>query len=186
MRFSFQVFTQRVDYLRYAQAYLDEAFDALVRETTGIRERTLLQQHVLPDGREHKRVRVVPELHVPAMFAHLAAGKALHYDEITLYDPATRTAEVCIETPAGHLLAVTGLARCSEQDGGVLLRFDGEVLVRVPGLGTLAERLIVAEVERRHREVAALLQSYLDGNAVHTAKSETSEPGAAPALIPPD
>ena len=64
-RFSVEVMTRGVDYPRFAQAYVSEAFNEQVKRANKLRERTLIEAELLDDGRQRKRVRIVPEVHVP-------------------------------------------------------------------------------------------------------------------------
>jgi hypothetical protein len=157
--------TQRVDYERYARANDTAAWNAVIMRAHKLRERTLIEAHWRPDGRQHKRVRIVPDVPdtiVPEKYRPELAGRGIWYDEVTLYDPRERSADVTIESPAGERVRARGLARCIERDGGVLMCFEGEVSVKLVGMGAMIEKLVVAEVQRRYLEVGQLLQDFLD------------------------
>lgn len=162
MQLSFETKTSCTDYEQFAQAYLAEEFSELVVRRLPLRQRTLLESAALPDGRFRTRVRVVPELHLPEALARMVAGRVVFFDEIAVHDAATRSAEISIETPAGELVRAGGVASFAERAGELLLCFEGSVHVRVPGLGALLERLIVAEVKRGCDDVLQILKEYLE------------------------
>jgi hypothetical protein len=161
VRLAFETPTACRDYAQFAEAYVAEAFSTLVVQRLPLRSRTLLETSLLADGRARTRVRVVPELHLPGAMARLIGDRAVYFDEVAVYDPATHSAAISIETPAGERVHAGGVARLCARGGELHLCFDGEVRVRVPGLGALIERRVVAEVERSCRDVFGVLIEYL-------------------------
>jgi hypothetical protein len=92
----------------------------------------------------------------------LLNGQPISYEEITVFDPATRSSSFEVESSAGDKIQVTGTARFFEENGGVRLRFEGDAAVKVFGIGGIAERYIVNEVRSRYDVVATLLQKFVD------------------------
>jgi len=162
MKFVVEIVTRGVDYSRFRRAYHSESFNQEVAVEANLIERSL-QEHVKePDGKERRRVRVVPRVNLPAVAQKLLDGRPVSYDEITVYDPATRTATFTIESAAGERLSVTGLARYIEKPGGVHLRFEGDAEVKMFGVGGVIERYLVREVTARYELVQRLLQRFVD------------------------
>jgi hypothetical protein len=117
-------------------------------------------------------VRIVPELQLPAVLRQIVGERLVWYDEVTIYDDAARSAELVIESPAGERVRASGVARCHERDDDVVLRFEGEIAVHVPGLGAWIERWVVNEVTKRYREVGELLQRYVDSTRDDRSSSD--------------
>ncbi|HEX2675524.1 MAG TPA: DUF2505 family protein [Polyangiales bacterium] len=161
-----------MSYPRFAKAYDSEPFNAQVMRANKLRERTLIEAEQLPDGRQRKRVRIVPELQLPAVLRQIVGERLVWYDEVTIYDDAARSAELVIESPAGERVRASGVARCHERDDDVVLRFEGEIAVHVPGLGAWIERWVVNEVTKRYREVGELLQRYVDSTRDDRSSSD--------------
>jgi hypothetical protein len=162
MKFGVEIVARGIDFPRFRQVYYSEEFNRDVAEAVKLKERTQQEYVRLPDGKERRRVRVVPRANLPASFQKLLNGKPLHYEETTLFDPATRSATFSIESAAGETVAVTGLIQFSEEPGGVRVRFEGEARVKIFGLGALAERYIVGEVKGRYEVIQRLLQKFID------------------------
>jgi len=162
MKFVIEIVTRGVDYLRFRQTYHSEAFNQEVAAAANLKERSLKELVALPDGKERRRVLVVPTVSVPAPLLKILNGKPLSYEEVTVFDPVTRSATYAIESAAGDKLNVTGIARFIEEGGGVRLRFEGDAVVPIFGLGGIVERFIVREVKGRYEIVERLLQRFVD------------------------
>lgn len=162
MKFAVEIVARGIDYPRFRQVYYSEEFNKEVAATVGLRERTQEEYVKLPDGKERRKVRVVPRASMPAAFEKLLNGRPLHYVETTVFDPTTRKATFDVESAAGEKVQVTGLAQFIEEPGGMRLRFEGEAQVKVFGVGALAERYIVGEVKGRYEVIQRLLQKFID------------------------
>jgi Protein of unknown function (DUF2505) len=162
MKFVVEIVTRGVDFPRFRRAYHSEEFNQEVAKAANLEERSLQEFVRLPDGKERRRVRVVPRVSMPAAFQRILNGAAVRYEEVTVYNPATRSASFAIESNAGEKLHVTGEARFIEADDGVRLRFEGDAEVKVFGVGGLVERFLVREVTARYELVQSLLQRFLD------------------------
>ncbi len=178
MKFAVEIVARGIDYPRFRQVYYSEEFNASVAEAVKLKERTQQEYVRLPDGKERRRVRVVPRAQLPASFQKLLNGRPLHYEETTVFDPTTRSATFDVESAAGDKVQVTGLAQFIEEPGGMRVRFEGEARVKVFGLGALAERYIVSEVKGRYDVIQALLQQFIDdGRATRVTPLSTRPPG---------
>jgi len=162
MKLDLHIRTRNVDYDRYVDVYFSEEFNRSILAVAGLRDRVLEEQTTLPDGRERRRVRMVPEVALPGPIKKLAAGAEISYHEITVYDPNARSARFDVETPAGDLIRVGGEVRIAVDGSGIHLHFVGDVKVKIFGIGKLIERFIVSDVKKRYDKVEAALQRYLD------------------------
>jgi hypothetical protein len=162
MKFAVEILARGIDYPRFRQVYYSEEFNREVGAALKLTERSLLEFVTEPGGKERRRVHIVPHLHLPAAVQGLMNGQPISYDEVTVFDPATRSATFDIESPAGERVHVTGLARYLEEPGAVRVRFDGDATVKVFGLGGIAERYIIGEVKARYDVVQQQLQKFVD------------------------
>jgi hypothetical protein len=161
MKFSIEIVTHGVEYPRFRRIYHSEDFNREVATAANI-TRTLLEHKVLPDGKESRRIRVVPNVTLPAALKSVLKDGSLSYEELTVFDPQTRSATYAIESQLGEKLQVVGNAHFHEEQGGVRLHFEGEANVKMFGVGGLVERYVVGEVRERYATVERLLQKFID------------------------
>jgi hypothetical protein len=162
MQFVVEIVVKGIDYPTFRRVYYSEEFNQDVAQAVKLKERGQLEHVVLPDGKERRRVRVVPRVSVPAPVQAILNNQPISYEEITVFDPATRSATFNVESVAAEKVQVTGVARFLEENGGVRLRFEGEAKVKVFGIGGLAERYIVGEVRSRYEVIAGMMQKFVD------------------------
>jgi Protein of unknown function (DUF2505) len=162
MQFVVEIVVRGIDYPTFRRVYYSAEFNDDVAQAAKLKERGQLEHVTLPDGRERRRVRVVPRVALPGPVQKILNGETISYEETTVFDPATRSATFSLESTAADAVQVTGVARFLEEDGGVRLRFEGEAKVKVFGVGGLAERYIVGEVRSRYEIVARLMQQFVD------------------------
>jgi hypothetical protein len=162
VKLAMEMRTENVDFARYHAVYFSEEFNLLAMGAAKLKRREMRRQETLPDGRESRSVRMVPDVALPGVIAKLTAGRDIEYRENTVFDPKTRTARIDIKSIAGDLVKVGGDVRFVEERGGITLHFDGEVRIRVFGIGGLIEKFIVAQVRERYAAVSKVLQQYLD------------------------
>ncbi len=162
MKFAVDIVTRGVDYPRFRRVYHSEEFNGEVAVAAKLKERTLLEHVKLPDGTERRRVHLVPHISLPAAIQKLFQDQPFSYDEVTVFNPQTRSATFAIETPAGETIQVTGEAHFIEEGGGVRLHFDGDARVKIFGVGMLVEKFLIGEVKGRYELVQRMMQSFID------------------------
>jgi hypothetical protein len=162
MKFEIEIVARGIDYPTFRRVYYSEEFNHDVAEAVKIKERTQLEHVTLPDGKERRRVHIVPRANLPTAMQKLLNGQSISYEETTIFDPATRSATFAIQSPAGDRIRVDGLARFLEEPDGVRLRFQGDAQVKIFGVGGMIERYIVNEVRSRYEVVERLLQRFID------------------------
>jgi hypothetical protein len=164
MDFVIEMLTQRVTYARFRHVYYSEPFHVHLAPEIQLKERTLRERVMLPDGKERIRVYIAPRVELPSMIAKLAEGYAVGYEETTLFDPEARLADVRIQTPAGNLLQIAAQTLFSESAAGVHTRIELSVRAKIFGVGSMAERFVAAETRKRYEHVERVLQRYIDEN----------------------
>jgi hypothetical protein len=176
MKFAVEIMARGIDFPRFRQVYYSEEFNREVAEAVKLKERTQQEYVRLPDGRERRKVRVVPRANLPTVFQKLLNGRPLHYEETTVFDPTTRSATFHVDSAAGEKVQVTGLVRFVEEPTGVRVLFEGEAAVKVFGVGGLAERYIVNEVKGRYEVIQTLLQKFIDEGRASAVTPLASQP----------
>ena len=115
-RFTVEVMTHGVSYPELAQAYVSEEFNELVKRANRLRERALIEAELLADGRQRKRVRIVPEVQLPASLPRLLGDHTIWYDEVTIYDDAAcvpRASRAARSATAVWCCASTARSKCA-------------------------------------------------------------------------
>jgi len=162
MNFAVEIVTRGVDYTRFRRVYNSEEFNREVATAAKLKERTLIEHTRLADGKERKRVRIVPSISLPATIQKLFPDGQFSYEEVTVFDTQSRSATYAIETAAADKINVNGLATYIEENGGVRLHFEGEANVKIFGVGSFIERYLIGEVKSRYELVQRLLQAFVD------------------------
>jgi hypothetical protein len=162
MKFTVEMLTRRVDYLRFRQVYFSESFNREIMKAVNLQERSTQERVVGDDGKERMRMRIVPKITLPGVIQKLLEGHPISYDEITVFDPQARQASFAIESLARDTVQVTGQLRFLDEGDGVRFRFEGDARVKVFGLGGLIERFLVGEVKSRYALLEQALQRFVD------------------------
>lgn len=150
-----------VDVERFVDAYYSADFNRAVAASASLKVRELTSTRTLDDGTIERRVRMVPDVELPAPVRALVAGDIEFY-EVSVYDPRTKSARYHVESAAGDAVVVRGDVRFEKTGDDVLRTIDGEVVVKVFGLGGIIERLIASEVKGRYDRIQAFTQRWLD------------------------
>jgi len=162
MHFTVELFAKGATFERVRDLYFSPAFDDAVAQAANLVERKQRERTVNPDGTERMRIRIVPRVALPAPILKLLKGQTIHYDEITVFDPKARRATLSIRSIAGRSVQVNGEVDFIEEPAGVRLRFSGDALVKIFGLGSMIERYLVSEVKTRYSQVEPVLQRFVD------------------------
>jgi hypothetical protein len=178
MKFAVEIAARGIDFPSFRRVYYSEEFNQAVADAVKLKERSQLEFVTLPDGKERRRVHVVPNVNLPAMVLKLLDGKPISYDEITVFDPQSRSATFHVESIANDAISVTGVIRFLEEGGNVKVMFDGEAKVKVFGVGGLIEKYIVGEVKGRYDHVQRLLQEFIDQGRVQKTTPLSQRPAS--------
>lgn len=162
MTFHINLFTRGVDYARFSRVFYSEPFQSALVHSINLKERTVRERQELPDGRQRFVVYIAPRVELPSIFANLAQGYAIGYEETTVFDPSARRAQSTVKTPGGDLLHVAAETLFSESTAGVHTEIRLDVHVRILGLGRAIEKFVVSETRKRYELVERALQIYLD------------------------
>ncbi len=162
MKLRIELMTNNVTLEQWRAAYHSPAFNCIVAEQTKLRERTVVEQNILPDGKEQLKIRVVPDISLPGPVLKLVGEDEIAYTEVTTFDPRTKSTRLDIESKADKSVRVGGDVSYQVEGSGIRMRFDGKVEVKVFALGGLIERLIASEVRKRYGQIEPLLQRFVD------------------------
>lgn len=158
----------------FAAVYFSEDFNTAVAPIAGMKERTLEEMTVLDDGREVRRVKMVPSVNLPKPVQKLTGGADIVYYEVSTYDPKTKTVLYEIDSEAKDTIDVRGKISFLPDNGGVRRLIEGTVKVSIFGLGGIIEKLIENEVKKGYDKIAAFMQTYIDAHIDEYRPSSSS------------
>jgi hypothetical protein len=154
---------ERTTLERFIAVYFSEHFNSEVAAISGLRTRTLVEEVIEADGRRRRRVRMHPNVTLPAAIKRFASEDQIHYDEVSTYDPTRHEVHFKIDSRANDRIRFEGTIRFVAEGSGVRRIIDSEIDVNVPfGVGSVIERFIDAEVQKGYAKIQPFLQGYLD------------------------
>ena len=162
MSFEIEMFTRGVNYARFARVYYGEPFQSALVHAINLKERIVRAREQLPDGKQRFVVYIAPRVELPAIFASLAHGYAIGYEETTLYDPVARCAQSSVETPGGNLLRLSAETLFSEDASGVHTFINVAVRTKILGISAAIEKFVANETRKRYVLVERALQTFMD------------------------
>jgi hypothetical protein len=143
-----------------------QLYDRLAPALPGL-ERIELLFSEETEGRLHRRVRYTPRAHdrVPSFGRGLITAEMMIWVEESVFDRAAHRIDYRV-TPNlperwRDRFDSRGSFTFRQEPDGVVRRIDGEVVVRVPIVGVIAERLLVKEVRAGFDADAAVLAGWL-------------------------
>jgi hypothetical protein len=146
---------------RFVEVYYSKAFNHAVAPSAALKVRDLVHEESLASGRILRRVRMVPDIELPGPVAALVNGP-IEFFEVSEYDPTTKSAAYHVDSAARDRIVVQGAVTFEQAGDDVIRRIDGDVHVKMFGVGNIIERLIANEVKGRYDRIQAFTQRYLD------------------------
>lgn len=162
MKLVIEMMTRHVDYERFRNVYYSEAFNQEVIKAVNLKERTLREHQTLPDGKERMRMYIAPRVDLPSMISKLVGDTLIAYEEITVYDPATRRATVDVQSAGGDMIKVSATSQFMDEPDGIRTHIELQVDVKIFGIGSMIERFIANETRKRYEAVERTLQQFVD------------------------
>ena len=148
----------------YEALYFDEDFNRALCDALAM-ERQLTLRKVTAETIE-RRVAIAPRRNIPAALATLLGGRRIAYAERVEYTWGSLRGYWTLE-PAFMADRVKGRGDFifSAAPGGTRRVVAGELTVNIFGMGRVAERAIVAEVERSYDAAAEFTTAYVAEHA---------------------
>jgi hypothetical protein len=163
MKAVIETLTRGADCARFRRIfYTSEAFNQEITSAAHLKERVVREHVQLPDGKEHSRLYIVPRVDLPAIIEKVAAGYAVAYEETSLFDPATRTANLAFHTTANDLLRLSAVTQWFDEPAGVHMHIELDVHVKLFGVAGLVERFVIGETRKRYEAVERVMQKCVD------------------------
>lgn len=150
---------------QYGELYFDEAFNEYLCKSVNLTRE--VKEKVVTGDKLKRVTMVIPDRQIPAPVARVVKMNRLEYEETLEYDMSAFKGAWSIHVPGpiGSKVSVGGQFVFREVAGGVERELWGEINVKVFGVGSVVEKLIVADVEKSYEVAASHTSQYIRDNA---------------------
>lgn len=161
MKFSIEHTFQGVDRPSYEKLYFDEPFNVALCEAVNL-DRELLKREET-DGRLVREVKVAPRgRQIPAPIAKFMGGARIEYVEKIDYEfGAYRGEWQSISSLMTDKIRSQGTFRIEEAAAGVRRIVEGEISVKIFGVGKAIEGYVVDDIKRSYSEAAEFTRTWI-------------------------
>ena len=161
MKFRVEHTFKDIGLTEYEQLYFDEPFGiALCKAVKLIRT---LEKRELKGDKLVRVVRVGPDREIPPTVAKILGASRIEYTEHIDYKMGSfHGTWKTISSIFTDKVDAHGTFGFAEDDDGVSRVVEGEVNVKVFGVGGVIERFVVADVERSYKDAAQFTQKWID------------------------
>lgn len=153
----------------YEALYFDEAFQIAQCQAVKL-HRTLVKREVT-DGRLVRAVKVGPDREIPAPVAKVLGANRIEYTEHVDYVLGSNKGTwKTVSSLLTDKVDASGTFSFRETPAGIARVVEGEVSVRIFGIGGIVEKFVGADIERSYGDAAKFMQQWIDdGKAVKSA-----------------
>ncbi|MCK5688224.1 DUF2505 family protein [Myxococcota bacterium] len=161
MKFKVEHVFEGISLKDYEDLYFEEDFNMKLSSALKM-ERELLARDV-DNGKIHRESKVAPERSVPAPVAKIIGGDKIEYVEHVDYKfGSNRGIWKTISSVITEKIKSDGNFGFEETPKGIKRWIDGEVKVKIFGVGGMVEKLIVSDIEKSYNDAAKFTQKWID------------------------
>lgn len=148
----------------FDQIYFNEDFNSCLYKELGFKERVVVEQ-VDHGDTIVRRIKLTPLRDIPELFQPALHGASLGYEEQTIYHKMQQRAETVVisnikpdkvKVSGTFWIEPIGPDRCKRL-------FEVDVQVNIFAVGSLVEKLIIADIVRGHDKSAMVTNHYIRG-----------------------
>lgn len=160
MKFRAEHVIRNISVADYESLYFDEAFSEALCQSVKLC-RKLISREVLGTAL-HRAVMVGPDREIPGPVAKILGASRIEYTEHIDYTFGTFAGRWhTVSSVLTDKVQSLGTFLFVPQGPDVVRVVEGDVTVKIFGLGSIVERFIAADVEKSYAEAAAFTNSYL-------------------------
>ncbi len=153
----------------YEQLYFDETFNQALCDAVKLTRD--VQKIDRTDARIHRVVKVGPDREIPKPVQKVLKTDRLDYEEHLRYDFGSfKGTWETIPSVLASKVDTKGTFSFADASGGVRRVVEGDIKVKVLGIGGVIEKFIVADVEKSYQDAARFTQKWID-EAKHTGNA---------------
>jgi hypothetical protein len=144
----------------YEKLYFDEAFNDELCKAVEL-ERTLIKKDV--KGKHLSRaVKVSPKREIPAPAAKILGSSKLEYTEYVEYDLGSfKGTWKTVSAIMSDKIESGGTFQFTKKGDGIVRVLDGDIKVKIFGVGGVVEKFIVMDVEKSYDRAAEFTRRWL-------------------------
>jgi len=165
VKFKVEHLFKNVTIQAYEQLYFDEKFNISLCQAVNL-ERELVHRNI-ENNILQRSTKVRPKRTLPRPVAAVMGTAKIEYTENISY--ALGSHQGTWQTISGVLsdkIESKGTVQFIDRPDGVIRIIEGEIRVKIFGVGSMVEKLIVADVEKSYAEAASFTQKWLDEHSV--------------------
>ena len=160
MKFHVEHTFQGVSLAQYEHLFFDEAFNIALCKAVKLARN--LESRTVEGGRLERACRIGPDREVPAPVAKIIGAKRIEYTEHLDYTMGSfKGVWKTISSVLTDKVESAGTFTFEGRGNDVVRLVDGDVKVKIFGLGSVVERFIVADVERSYDQAAEFTRTWL-------------------------
>jgi hypothetical protein len=161
MKFSVEHTFRGITLAEYERLYFDEDFNAAL--CAKVRLSRQVKKNERTDSSVSRIVKVGPDREIPKPVAKVLGVDRIEYEEHIDYRFGSfRGRWQTIPMVLPNKVKSEGTFAFTEVPGGVRRLVDGDIDVRILGIGSVIEKFIVSDVERSYEDAARFTQGYID------------------------
>ncbi len=165
MKFKCEHVCQNTDLVTYEQTFFDTGFNDALCDHVKLK-RELLEEH--RDEQSYKRIaKIYPDRELPGPLKKLVPADQFSYTEHVTYTWGSRTAQWHIELPAmiaDKVSKAEGTYIFTETGDGVSRVVEGEIVVKIFGIGKIVEKFLAEQIESSYDKAADFTQTWINNN----------------------
>ncbi len=164
MKFTTETTFRGISLQDFEKLYFDEAFNKALCERVNL-ARTVVKFES-DDAKLHRVLRVGPDRELPGAVKKVLGTDRLEYEERLDYRWGTYKAQwETVPSVMASKVDARGTISFAESGGAVRRVAEGEIKVKLLGVGGLIEKLVVADVEKSFKDAADFTQRWIDEKA---------------------
>jgi len=145
----------------YEKLYWNETFNVAMCKDLGLQRTPVANED--KDGTVRRVVKVAPEREIPAPVQKVLGGARIEYTEHAEYVWGSGAGTwKTVSSLLTDKVKSSGTFRFVEVPGGVERTVEGDIDVKIFGLGGLVEKFIVADVEKSYDKAAEFTRKWLN------------------------
>ena len=160
MKFRVEHIIKNITLAGYEKLYFDEPFNIALCEAVKLRRgKASLEIH---DGRLKRAVVVGPERELPGPIAKIVGADHVEYTEHVDYRMGSHHGTWhTVPSFMANKVESSGTFSFRDVPTGVMRIVEGEVNVKIFGLGSVIEKFIISDVEKSYGQAAAFTQDWI-------------------------